>query len=157
MGEIKKHAGGRPPKYTNEDELNDVIEEYFDYCDNRIQQVYSKKQDDVIEIINPAPYTMSGLAYWLHIDRDTLLRYSKKAKFYGTIKSARDRVANDVENRLMEGGNAAGAIFNLKNNFGWKDQTQVDGTQKFIVETRQAKRLPIPAGVIEHESNDNED
>lgn len=133
----EKHAGGRPPLYTNKKELEDSIAEYFEFCDNRVQQVYSKKSDDVLEVINPAPYTMSGLAYFLHMDRDTLLRYSKKKQFYGTIKAARDRVALDVENRLMEGGNAAGAIFNLKNNFGWKDQSQVDGTQKVIVETRK--------------------
>lgn len=116
---------GRPLKYKTVEELSKAIDEYFDYCDNRIQQVYSKKSDGVIEIINSAPYTMSGLAYAMGIDRDTLLNYSKKEEYFGTIKSARDKVHSDVEQRLME-NNARGAIFNLKNNFGWKDKTEVD-------------------------------
>lgn len=149
---------GRPPLWTDVQSLEAAIEEYFDFCDNRIQQVYSKKADGVIEVINPAPYTMSGLAYYLHMDRDSLLRYSKKAEFYGTVKAARDRVALDVENRLMEGGNAAGAIFNLKNNFNWKDKTEVEGEHKLIVETRKHSGA-LQAALDEEEdaTDDNED
>lgn len=149
---------GRPPLYTNAEELENNISEYFDWCDNRIQQVYDKKSGEVIEVINPAPYTMSGLAYFLHMDRDSLLNYSKKKDFFGTIKAARDRVAQDVENRLMEGGNAAGAIFNLKNNFGWKDVSQQDGTQKVIVETRKhSKSAPVDLDEGDDESDNAED
>lgn len=117
-----KNKGGRPLKFQSADELQEKIDEYFDYCDNRIQQVYSPKQERVIEVINPAPYTMSGLASFLGVDRDTILNYGKKEEFFGTIKAARERVHADVETRLME-KNATGAIFNLKNNFGWEDKT----------------------------------
>lgn len=106
--------------------MQSAIDEYFDYCDNRIQQVYSKKSDGVIEIINPEPYTMSGLAYALGVDRDTILNYGKRDEFFGTVKRAREKVHRDVERRLMDGGQAAGPIFNLKNNFGWKDKTEQD-------------------------------
>lgn len=117
--------GGRPVKYKDLATLDLAIEEYFDHCDNRIQQVYSKKSDGVIEIINPEPYTIAGLAYSMGIDRDTLLRYSKQDVFYATIKSARNKVQLDVERRLME-GQATGAIFNLKNNFGYVDKQEID-------------------------------
>lgn len=116
-------------KYKTVEELEVAINEYFDYCDNRIRQVYSKKSDGVIEIIDPEPYTMSGLAYAMGIDRDTLLNYSKREEYFGTIKKARDKVHSDVERRLME-GQPTGAIFNLKNNFNWRDQTQQDITSK---------------------------
>ena len=144
---------GRPPLWTDVDSLEATIEEYFDFCDNRIQQVYSKKSDSVIEVINPAPYTMSGLAYYLHMDRRSLLNYSKKADFFPTIKAARDRVALDVENRLMEGGNAAGAIFNLKNNFDWKDKTEVEGSGSIEVITRKHS---APVGTVADEDNDGD-
>jgi hypothetical protein len=137
---MSENKMGRPPLWKDAETLAAAIEEYFEWCDNRIQQVYDKKSGSVIEIINPMPYTMSGLAYYLHMDRRTLLDYSSKTgdpDFSPTIKAARNRVALDVENRLMEGGNATGAIFNLKNNFGWKDVSQQDGTQKLIVETRK--------------------
>lgn len=154
---MTKHAGGRPPLYTNKEELEAAIEEYFDFCDNRVQQVYSKKADAILEIINPEPYTMAGLAYYLHMDRDTLLRYSKKKQFYGTIKAARNRVQMDVERRLME-GQPTGAIFNLKNNFGYKDVSQQDGTQKVIVETRKhSKSAPVDLDEGDDESDNAED
>lgn len=137
----EKHAGGRPPLYTNKDELELNINEYFDFCDNRVMHVYSKKQDAVIEVINPAPYTIAGLAYYLHMDRRSLLNYSKKKKFFLTIKAARNRIEADVEARMNDRETfTPGIIFNAKNNFDWKDQSTVDGTQKMIIETRRHKR-----------------
>lgn len=145
MGDTQKHPGGRPPLYTSEDELKRIIDEYFDYCDNRIQRVYSAKSDGVIEIIDPAPYTMSGLARALDMSRDTLVEYSKKDQFSDTIRRARNRVHEDVERRLMEGKAQTGAIFNLKNNFGWKDKSEVD----------QNIRLPKPLADVSDVLNDN--
>ena len=119
---------GRPPLYKDAEELSIIIDEYFDWCDNRVKSVYIKELGDNMAISSPAPYTMSGLARRLGIDRDTLLRYGKKDEFYGTVKAARERVQEDVETRLMETSNQSGAIFNLKNNFGWKDKTEQDVT-----------------------------
>lgn len=116
--------GGRPLKYSEPEKLKDAIDEYFANCDARIQQVYSKKSDGVIEVINPEPYTMAGLAYALGIDRHTLLNYSRDELFFTTVKEGRDKVQIDVERRLME-SNPTGAIFNLKNNFGYVDKTEV--------------------------------
>ena len=47
-------------KYESVGELQSVIEEYFDFCDE-----------------NEKPYTMSGLALALGISRQTLINYSK--------------------------------------------------------------------------------
>ncbi len=118
---------GRPRAFKSVEELQERIDEYFDHCDNRIRQVFSKKIGDVVEIHDPEPYTISGLAYSMGIDRDTILNYGKREEYFGTIKNARDKVHLDVERRLME-ANSTGAIFNLKNNFGWKDKTETDIT-----------------------------
>ncbi|MEI7478554.1 MAG: terminase small subunit [bacterium] len=117
----------RLPKYKTLKELQDKIDEYFMFCDNRIQHVYSPKAESVIEVIDPAPYTMSGLARSMGIDRDTLNNYSHREAYFGAIKAARERVHEDVETRLME-KQATGAIFNLTNNFGWRDMRNVDHT-----------------------------
>ena len=130
MADIKPHPGGRPLAFKSPEEMQDKIDEYFAYCDNRIQQVYSAKANGVIEVIDPAPYTMSGLARRLGLDRKSLLNYSNKDEFFPTIKDARERVQEDVETRLME-KQATGAIFNLKNNFGWVDETKTDQTHNF--------------------------
>lgn len=130
MAEPKANPVGRPLAFKTPEELQVKIDEYFAFCDNRLQQVYSAKSDGVIEIMNPAPYTMSGLALSMGLDRQTILNYSAKDEFFGTIKAAREKVHADVETRLME-KNATGAIFNLKNNFGWVDKTETDQTHNF--------------------------
>jgi hypothetical protein len=113
-------------KFKTAKELEAAIEEYFAWCDNRVRSVYIKEAGDNVPISDPAPYTMSGLAYALGIDRRTLLDYSKRESFFPLVKAARQKVENDVETRLMEGKNQAGAIFNLKNNFAWVDKTEQD-------------------------------
>ena len=130
MADMRANPVGRPLTFKTPEELEAKIEEYFAYCDNRIQQVYSAKADGVIEVINPAPYTMSGLALRLGLDRRSLLNYAETDEFFPTLKAARERVQEDVETRLME-KQATGAIFNLKNNFGWVDETKTDQTHNF--------------------------
>lgn len=119
-----KNKGGRPLLFKTPEELQIEIDKYFLHCDTRKKQVIAKN-GDVIEVLDPEPYTMSGLALYMGIDRDTLLNYSNRAKFFPTIKKARDKVHFDMERRLHE-GNSVGAIFSLKNNFGWKDKSEVD-------------------------------
>lgn len=109
----EKNPVGRPPKFKCVEDVEIAIEAFFQECDTG--------KDGV-----SAPYTMSGLAYALGCDRKTLLNYSKKDDYFPTIKKARERVELDVERRLMSGHSVAGAIFNLKNNFGWKDKTEVE-------------------------------
>lgn len=122
------HAGGRPPIFKTVEELQAKIDEYFNYCDNRVVQGYDAAKNREFAYVNPEPYTMSGLAYSMGIDRKTLLNYKDKDEFFPTIKAARDKVEKDVERRLLEGKATTGAIFNLKNNFGWKDETKQDIT-----------------------------
>jgi len=118
---------GRPLIFEDPEEMQEAIDEYFDFCDNRIQHVYNAKAGGVIEIINPAPYTIMGLARTLNMTRETLLQYEKKDAFSDTIKRAKQKVAEDVETRLLDGGNATGPIFNLKNNFGYVDKKEIAG------------------------------
>jgi len=100
----------RPKKFDSVEKLEKAIEQYFAETE-----------------IREKPYTMSGLAYYLDMDRQTLLNYSKEEQFFGTIKKARDRVELWWEENL-QGNSVTGTIFNLKNNFGWKDKTEQEST-----------------------------
>lgn len=122
-----KNPVGRPLAFKTPEELQAVIEEYFDYCDNRAKTIVDKEGNE-ITITHPAPYTMSGLARRLKVDRDTLINYSHRDNFSALIRDARDRIQEDVETRLMETKNEKGAIFNLKNNFSWKDKSEQEVT-----------------------------
>lgn len=105
----EKNKGGRPKKYSKAEELQNSIDKYFKDCD--------KKEK---------PYTMSGLAYALNIDRKTLINYSKEGEFFHTIKKAKQKVEQQLEeNALIGKGNSTFTIFNLKNNFEWKDNVEV--------------------------------
>lgn len=103
----EKHAGGRPPKYKTEREINKKINEYFAKCD-----------------LTDEPYTITGLCIALNITRETLNEYSKNKKFSDTIKKAKLKVENYLEKHLITDNSTTGIIFNLKNNFGWKDKQE---------------------------------
>ena len=130
---MKEETRGRKLKFKTVKKLQDAIDEYFSFCDNRISHFYSAKAEGVVDVLDPAPYTMSGLARRMGIDRRTLLDYSKRDLFLPAIKEAREKVHEDVETRLME-KQAVGAIFNLKNNFDWKDRTEVEQSGKIELE-----------------------
>jgi len=120
---------GRPLKFKTVKELKDKIEEYFDYCDNRLVTGYDNKTNQQFAYINPEPYTMSGLAYYLDLSRQSLVNYKRRGKFLYTIKRARRKVEMDIDRRLNDKNSfTPGLIFNLKNNFGWKDRNETDLT-----------------------------
>ena len=74
---------------------------------------------------------MSGLAFALDLDRKSLLNYSKNEKFFPTIKKAREKVEQQLEeNALMGKANATFTIFNLKNNYGWRDSVEVNNNSE---------------------------
>lgn len=110
LGGGTKNKGGRPLKFKSVKELENKIEEYFNNEENK-------------------PYTITSLAVWLNCDRKTLTNYQEKEKFFPTIKKAKTRIEADVEkNALLGIYNPTFSIFNMKNNFGWKDKQEVDTT-----------------------------
>lgn len=112
---------GKPRKYKDVVQLQKVIDEYFVQCDT-----------------DKEPYTITGLALALDINRSTLLRYETEfeEEYRNTIKKAKTRVENNIEkNALMGKYNPTIAIFNLKNNFGWKDKQEIEQNIKADVET----------------------
>lgn len=101
-------------KYKTQEELQKGIDKYFKDCDK-----------------NEKPYTMSGLAYSLGIDRVTLINYGKKDLFFTQIKDAKAKVQAQLEeNALMGKGNAVFTIFNLKNNYGWTEKQEIEANTK---------------------------
>ncbi|NFN94919.1 hypothetical protein FDB28_12655 [Clostridium botulinum] len=120
---------GRPAKYDNPEEMQNIINEYFKECE---------KSEEIP--------TVTGLAFSLDIDRNTLLRYennqendwlknfddSVKAEFSRTIKRAKRYIESNYENALFSNGKTVGAIFTLKNNYHWVDKQEIEQTNKTI-------------------------
>lgn len=100
---------GKPLKYKTVEEMQVLIDGYF------------KKQVD-----NEKPLTVTGLARALGMTRQGLVEYEARDGFGDAIKEAKMIVQEFSEETLYTARNPVGAIFNLKNNWGWKDKHEVD-------------------------------
>lgn len=103
---------GRPLKFQSVEELEQKIDAYFEDC----------------KIKGSRPF-ITELAYWLDTSRETLCDYKEKPEFSDSLKKAKARCEIELERNLIEGKiNPTGSIFNLKNNYGWKDRQETDIT-----------------------------
>lgn len=101
---------GRPLKYNSVEAMQNDIDKYFEECDEKGK-----------------PYTVSGLAYALGTNRQTLINYESKEEFFDTIKGAKARIELFNEEMLYNKDvSTTGVIFNLKNNYGWKDKQEIE-------------------------------
>ncbi len=120
---------GRPKKFETIEELQALIDEYFVWCDGRIETVLTK-DGELIDKPSPRPYTVEGLAVYLDMDRHTLQDYEKlptHSLFHATIKKAKAKVLQNLQERALDGkNNAAVTIFNLKNNFQFREKDYDD-------------------------------
>jgi len=111
-------AAGQPKKFKSPEQLQKLIDAYYIDCDER-----------------EAPYTIEGLAYACNCDRRTITNYAKDSKFFPTIKRAREKILARITELAIAGkGNATSIIFNLKNNYDYKDKTESDVTVKQVKE-----------------------
>lgn len=98
---------GRPLKFKSVNAIQKKIDAYFAAC---------KKEK--------RPYTITGLALALDTSRRTLLNYQDNDKYFHTIKKAKLKIQSWTEEQLYRTTQVTGVIFNLKNNYGWKDKLE---------------------------------
>lgn len=122
---------GPAPKYTTVEQVEKEIQGYFAECEKA--ESYP---------------TVSGLAYWLGITRETLIRYrdavnngevlkhledTVKAGIADSVKRAYEYIQNGYEDKLINGKTSPiGTIFALKNNFKWVDKQEIEQTNKTV-------------------------
>ncbi|TVR02156.1 MAG: hypothetical protein EA399_00695 [Desulfovibrionales bacterium] len=111
-GAAMQKKGGRPRKFKNRRQLEEAIEAYFAKCDESC-----------------IPPTMPGLAMALGFTKASSLDYMEKqsaarSQFSAAIQKARLIIEAYWESVLVSmdstPGQVQGAIFVLKNSFGWK-------------------------------------
>lgn len=125
-----KNVGGRPPKYTDPEELAARIDAYFTSCDGEILKD-PESGDPILDkygnpiYINRRPPTSAGLARALGFkSRTSLFDYKGRKKFEDVIKDAILRLEERTEERLYDRDGANGAKFSLQNNFRWRDSNK---------------------------------
>lgn len=141
-------SAGRPPKYKTPEEMQRIIDLYFLTCKvHRLQSLEEESpetmltglSDEDLHIVNDIDDvrpTVSGLALALDMTTEALRNYEVKEEFLATVKRAKQKIENALENNLY-GQAVTGTIFNLKNNFGWKDKTEISGDPDRPLETNQ--------------------
>lgn len=104
---------GRPRIWPTPEDLLKECEAYFEKA---------KEEKDPIHI--------EGLCAHLNVARNTLLNYSKAEGFeeyFKVVEWAKGQILSDLVTRSMTGKhNPAGTIFNLKNNYGYTDKTEIN-------------------------------
>lgn len=101
----------RESAFQNPDELEQKVEAYFKHCEDS-KKVYELKNGD-IKIRQEFP-TMTGLAVWLNVHRDTLYSYINgefredndedvTKRLSDTLIHARNRIATSLMQTSMSG------------------------------------------------------
>ncbi len=132
---------GRPKKYKSKKALSDAVERYFRSISRTIpaRDGYGSiiRNDDgeeirVLEYIRPP--SISSLCLYLGIDRSTWQNYCDgelHPEFQSVTALTRARIEAYLEEQLLtrEKG-VQGIIFNLQNNYGWRQKQEVElGTE----------------------------
>lgn len=149
--EDSKDVGGRPMKFTDPDELQREIDNYFALCDphterrlvdNNRQKPNGEKIWDKEEVMTEQkPYLVSGLAVHLGTNRTSLFNYRKvdhypkdfdpeiRDRLIASIEGAFARIEAYMEEQLYK-GNSNGAKFALTNNYKWVEKVASDDKAK---------------------------
>ena len=126
---------GRPPKYSSVQQLQRLIDKYFRSCWTQKIDMFGNfifekdkngKKTNKKVMVQSRPYTVTGLALAIGTTRDVLIDYQKKDEYSNTIKLAKAMCHDYAESQLFVGKNPTGAIFSLKNNYDWKDKSEVE-------------------------------
>jgi hypothetical protein len=124
----------KPTTYTEEFVKNEL--------ENLLKETMENKELVVMgELFEGKDYSQERFSEW-----------AKNFKDNEEISQSIKKIKNIFENRVNVGGlknklNATMAIFNLKNNYGWKDKTESDIT------TGGEKIIPILNGLSSNNSN----
>ncbi|MDK0651602.1 terminase small subunit [Clostridium perfringens] len=115
------NKGGRPLKFKSPKELQAKIDAYYEWAKENKKHI-----------------TITGLAWFLDTNRQTLLRYEEddsellksvsedvRQAFRDTVKRAKARIEMEYEESLYNKNSAVGAIFTLKNNYNYVDKQEV--------------------------------
>lgn len=122
--ELGKYMNGHPgtlKRFTNAEDLQREVLAYFEYCAQ--SETY---------------LTMTGLAIALGFrSRQALVSYEKEPGYefaHDIIQYAKMKIEEDTEQRLHDpkNYNIGGAIFSLKNNWGWQDRQDIRLDQRKI-------------------------
>lgn len=135
-------GAGRPKKYTKKS-LQTAVDGYF-------ASISRNGDGNAWTAEYKRPPTVSGLCLYLGIDRSTWQNYADRKlhpEFAEITAYARMRMEAYLEEQLLtREKNVQGLIFNLQNNYGWREKREVElgqETRRSVAESAQAGNMSI--------------
>ena len=120
---------GRPQKYKTESTLRKAAEKYFSSISKTVAVGEENDEGEplmVVEYIRPP--TVSGLCKALGIDRSTWQNYCDEKmhpEFKAITQAIRGELEVYLEEQLLTRDKVQGIIFNLQNNYEWRQKEDV--------------------------------
>ena len=132
----------REKTYKTERALQAKVEEYFSSISRTVplleadgQTIKNDAGEDILRTEYLRPPTVSGLCLFLNITRRTWENYQKDAELHSITEIARAKMEAYLEEELLSRRKGIqGVIFNLQNNYGWREKKEIELGQ----ETRNA-------------------
>lgn len=142
MQEATTMGAGRPKKYTKKG-LEKAVEGYF-------ASISKDADGEAWAAEYKRPPTVGGLCLYLGIDRSTWQNYAD-GRLHPELQEitayARMRMEAYLEEQLLtREKNVQGLIFNLQNNYGWREKREVElggETRRTVAESAQARPMSI--------------
>ena len=120
---------GRPLKFETPEEMQIIIDEYFNSCEPEIIKINDEIMRDSkgLPIYKMNPPTITGLALHLGFEsRQSIYDYEDRKEFSYTMKTARLKCENFLESHGISGEIPPSiSIFMLKN-YGWTDKQEIE-------------------------------
>lgn len=149
-------GAGRPKKYTKKG-LEKAVKGYFDSISRKVraldddgEAVYNDAGESIWVTEYIRPPTVGGLCLYLGIDRSTWQNYADRSlhpEFQEITAYARMRMEAYLEEQLVtREKNVQGLIFNLQNNYGWREKREVElggETRRTVADSTQAVPMSI--------------
>ena len=153
---MHKMGAGRPKKYTKKG-LEKAVGGYFSSICRKVLAldgdggaVYNDVGESIWVTEYIRPPTVGGLCLFLGIDRSTWQNYADP-KLYPEFREitayARMRLEAYLEEQLLtREKNVQGLIFNLQNNYGWREKREVElggETRRTVADSAPAHSMSI--------------
>lgn len=133
----EKRKTGRPVTWQTAAQIEKIVDAYIDYCEPHMEKGFHRRKDkdgvwrwvELEEYTSHIP-TITDFAWFAGVNKDTITEYSHKDGFSVPIKRLKLYCERYVESLLLDpyNHNVTGAIFNLKNNYGWVDKRENEHT-----------------------------
>lgn len=136
----KKNKGGRPRAFNSPEEMQVLIDEYFEIKSGHKKMVILRNET-VVYVPDPEPVHIAGLCAYLGITYDTLGEYQKREGFSEPITRAKLMCEEYAVNMCFKGNNKADFV--LQNNFKWRNRAETESktetTTKIIYIDKEEK------------------